>query len=104
MPVKSPHISISRMVLMQITRPANFLPLSHPKTIANGEAESGVREPLSRTATGLWRMRRAWNTKGRGTGGRPAGELRTYQMRREGRLLFFLRPLGNRGGMGALAF
>ena len=37
-----------------------------------------------------------------GTGGGPAAKLRTYQMRRVRQQAD--RPLGNRGGMGALVF
>jgi hypothetical protein len=60
----------------------SFSPLNHPKTIDNGHVEPGAREPLPESATSLRRMSKPGITRDTETGGRPAGELGSYQMRR----------------------
>ena len=49
--------------------------LNHLRRPANRGGLSGGREPLPRSATGVWRLTTQAITSGKGTGGRPATAL-----------------------------
>jgi hypothetical protein len=66
----------------QTIEPQSFSTLNHEKTLANGKLAPGPRKPQLRSTTGLRRMTKPGIARNMGTGGGPAGELRTYQLRR----------------------